>query len=189
VIHEILHNEIFLSGQGAFNESLANYVGAFGAKAFFCEREGEEAPRCLRARKMWQDDLLFGEFLEGVLGELESLYDSEDLSREKILARREVVFERARQAFHEELRPRLQVQTFARFELDPLNNATLLSRRLYYQRLDLFDGLHRQLATRGMRTPEIFHAIIDAARDADDPWVGWRRWVATSRSGKVALAA
>jgi predicted aminopeptidase len=172
VIHEILHNEIFLSGQGAFNESLANYVGAYGAKAFFCGLEGDEGPRCVRARQMWEDDLLFAEFLGGVLSELDDLYGREDLTREEILERREVVFERTRQAFREELRPRLQVQTFARFELDPLNNATLLSRRLYYQRLDLFDGLHRRLAARGMRTPEIFHAIIDAAREADDPWAG-----------------
>jgi predicted aminopeptidase len=172
VIHEILHNEIFLSGQGAFNESLANYVGAFGAKAFFCGMEGEDGPRCTRARSMWQDDLLFAAFLDGVIGELEALYAREDLTREQILARREEVFDRTRQRFREELRPRLQVQTFARFEQDPLNNATLLSRRLYYQRLDLFDGVHRRLAARGMRTPEIFHVIIDAAREAGDPWAG-----------------
>src|SRR5688500_10314130 len=44
VVHEILHNSIFIPGQVGFNESFANFVGDRGAALFFCQRQGEADP-------------------------------------------------------------------------------------------------------------------------------------------------
>ena len=69
-----------------------------------------------------------------------------DLSREQKLAARDEAFRRAKERFATEITPRLKVQTFATFTGTPLNNATLIARRLYYHRLELFD---RVLRSRG----------------------------------------
>jgi predicted aminopeptidase len=137
VIHEILHNTFYAPGQAAFNESFANFVGGRGAIHFFCGRDGEEAATCRTARGGWADDLVFGAFMSELVDELEALYDREDLTRDEKLTLREEVFERARTRFRDQVQPGFRVQTFGTFLRDPLNNATLIGRRLYYRRLDL----------------------------------------------------
>lgn len=178
VIHEIFHNTFYASGQGAFNESLANFVGARGAIEFFCADEADVTRHCAQARAAWQDELRFGAFLDSLVSELEALYGREDLSREQKLAAREVAFARAQRRFAEEVRPRLQVQTFASFTRTPLNNATLASRRLYYHRLDLFERLHRQ---SGGPLRETVARIIAAAKGAEEPYAAVERLLHPAR--------
>lgn len=180
VIHELFHNTLFVPGEVAFNESLANFVGARGAIDFFCARDGEDAATCRTARAAWEDDLLFGRFLSGMVAELEALYGREDLSREQKLVLREEVFRRARERFAGEVRPRLQVQSFASFERSPLNNATLISRRLYYHRLDLFERLYR---AQGGDLPATIRTVVEAARGADDPYAAVERLLGDPTTG------
>lgn len=167
VIHELFHNTFYAAGEAAFNESLANFVGARGAIEFFCRRDGPDSAPCRAARDAWDDDLLFGAFLSGMVRELEALYGRTDLTREQKLVQREEVFRRAKERFTGEVRPRLKVQSFASFTRTPLNNATLISRRLYYQRLDLFEGIFR---AHGGDLPRTVDAILGAARGAEDPY-------------------
>ena len=167
VIHELFHNTFYAAGEAAFNESLANFVGGRGAIEFFCRRDGPDSSRCRTARDAWADDLLFGAFLSGMVGELEALYGRTDLSREQKLAGREEVFRRAKERFTGEVQPRLKVQSFASFTRTPLNNATLISRRLYYQRLDLFE---RVFQAHGADLSRTVDAILKVARGAEDPY-------------------
>ncbi|MDQ3389300.1 MAG: aminopeptidase, partial [Gemmatimonadota bacterium] len=167
VIHELFHNTLYLSGEAAFNESLANFVGARGAIDFFCRRDGAEAERCVEARAAWEDDLLFGAFLTDVVAELEALYGRADLVRAQKLAGREEIFSAAQERFTTEISPRLRVNTYTSFTSSPLNNATLVSRRLYYHRLDVFETLFR--ASGGDLTRTLLE-VIDAARGAEDPY-------------------
>lgn len=165
VIHELLHNTVWIPGDAAFNESFANFVGARGAIDFFCR--GDRAEECEQARDLWQDDLRFGAFLGALVAELDEIYESE-LPTEEILARREEVFERARRVFTEEVQPGFRVATFAAFERAPLNNATLLSRRLYYRELDLFEQAYQ---TTELGLPALVRRIEeDIDRTGDDPW-------------------
>jgi predicted aminopeptidase len=143
VIHELLHNTLFLPGQVVFNESLATFVGARGAIAFFCDVHRDPG-RCAVAEAAWHDELTFGGFLSELIAELEALYARSDLSREQKVERREEVFTRARARFEDEVRPQLRVLGFGNFTRDPLNNASLIARRIYYQRLDLFEELHQR---------------------------------------------
>jgi predicted aminopeptidase len=170
VIHEVTHNSFFAAGQARFNESFANFVGGRGAIHFFCGRDGQDAPRCERARNEWHDDLLFGEFLSLMLEELEALYAREDLASEQKVEARASIFEESLRRFREELRPRLRVLSFASFEQLPLNNATLVGRRLYYHRLELFDAVY---ASYGGDLRATIDAMIAAARaHRDDPYLG-----------------
>jgi predicted aminopeptidase len=180
VIHEIFHNTYYAPGEAAFNESLASFVGGRGAIEFFCSRDGAGAERCRRAEELWHDDLLFGRFLAELVAELEALYGREDLPREEILARREEVFERGRTRFRHELLPRLRVARYAAFEREPINNATLIGRRLYYQRLDLFEEV---FARYGGDLHAAIHGILAAVRGVDDPFTALEVWL---RGGRAA---
>ena len=168
VVHEIVHNTYFAPGQVAFNESFANFVGGRGAVHFFCAREGAQGPRCREAAASWEDDVVFGEFLEGLVQELEALYARPELTRDDKLRERENVFARARQRFTAEVQPRFKAGSFAGFTRGPLNNATLISRRIYYQRLALFERVYR---SRGGDLRRTVADIIAAARaNRADPY-------------------
>jgi predicted aminopeptidase len=167
VIHELLHNTVYIPGQAAFNESFANYVGERGAIEFFCEREGDASPRCRRARDSWDDNLLYGEFLSSLVGELEAIYGRDDIDYDTKLAMRQVVFDGARTRFVEEIEPRLKTGAFSGFLRRPLNNATLIGTRLYYDRLDLFEAVHERY---GDYVSSV-HAVLDAIRASPgDPY-------------------
>src|SRR5919108_625525 len=65
VLHELLHNTVYIPSQIAFNETFANFVGDRGVIEFFCARDGETAPRCRLARDAWADNLRYAAFLSG----------------------------------------------------------------------------------------------------------------------------
>jgi predicted aminopeptidase len=170
VIHELFHNTYFAPGKIAFNESMANFAGGRGAIDYFCGRDGMDAPTCRRARDEWDDDLTFGFFMSELVHDLESLYARTDITRDQKLALREEIFARAQRRFADEVRPRLKVATFGTFTREPLNNATLISRRIYYDRLDLFERVYQ---SRGGDLRRTLADIIAAARaNKADPYAG-----------------
>jgi predicted aminopeptidase len=80
------------------------------------------------------------------------------------------VFARAQRRFAQEVRPRLKVATFGSFTREPLNNATLISRRIYYDRLDLFERVYQ---SRGGDLRRTIADIVAAARASRaDPYAG-----------------
>ncbi|MEX2584181.1 MAG: aminopeptidase [Gemmatimonadota bacterium] len=169
VVHELFHNTLYLPGQAIFNESLAQFVGARGAIDFFCTRHPDE-DLCGRATQAWRDELLFAGFLGDLITELETLYAREDLTSDEKIARREEVFESGRRSFEEEVRPRLGYLSFGNFARTPLNNASLIARRIYYQRLDLFEAVFQ--ATGGDLKATLRLIIEAAEASPDGPFEG-----------------
>ncbi len=168
VIHEITHNSIYIAGQAAFNESFANFVGDRGAIALFCGMDGLDSERCLRAQGEWADNLAFAGFLNDLVAELDSLYGREDLDAAAKVRLREPIFDAARARFRDEVLPAMRTDRFRGFEQLPMNNATLLARRLYYDRLDRFEAAYERSGGDLIRT---IHAVMDAAEAGrDDPW-------------------
>jgi predicted aminopeptidase len=161
VIHELLHNTIFLPGQVAFNESYANFVGERGAIEFFCAREGEEAARCQDARRRWEDTRRFGRFLAELVGSLETLYAS-GLPLERLLVEREAVIDAFRAHFADEVEPLMNRGAYGWFVRRPINNATLIGTRLYYQRLDLFEELFERHDGDLVRTMATINGAVRA---------------------------
>jgi predicted aminopeptidase len=168
VIHELLHNTIYVPSRISFNESFANFVGERGAIRFFCDRDGEESARCELARASWADNLLYGEFLSSLVADLEVVYAREDIDFDTRMRLREEVFDRARATFVREVEPALRTNAFRGFLRRPLNNATLIGTRLYYDRLPLFEAVHERY---GGDFVAALRAILAAARaDPGDPW-------------------
>ena len=164
VIHEVTHNTTFIPGQVGFNESFANFVGDVGAAEYFCGIEGESGERCRFARDRWHDDVVFGQALQRLLVALEIVYSDPALPYDRKLAARDEVIRRWKEGYAREVVPELRV-AFKRFHEQPINNASLLGIRLYYERLDLFDRVHRAL---GAPLRETVARMIEAAESSPD---------------------
>jgi len=166
VIHELLHNTVFVPSAIAFNESLASFVGDRGAIELFCSRDGPDSATCLRASLDWQDNLVFGQFLTRLVDDLEALYARSDLDSTGKVDHRTRVFDEARVRFDVVVEPQLH-RSFRGYMNRPINNAMLIGTRLYYRRLDLFEELFGQC---GRDLPATVAAIRAAVSRNGDPW-------------------
>lgn len=141
VIHELLHNTFFAKGRVPFNESFASFVGGRGAEQFFRARGDSSALR--RAQEDWRNDLVLGAFWERLAQEIDRVFAS--LPRDSIVARiaaRDSVYSRARTRLVDSVTPRLVGYPAGWGARVTLNNAVLLSRRVYAERLDKFDSVY-----------------------------------------------
>jgi predicted aminopeptidase len=143
VLHELAHNHIYVSGQGRFNESVANFVGYVAAIEFFCRRDGggPDTVKCQRARDRWADAMEVSRFTDALEVQIRDLYARNDLDPETRLAERERIYGNAQASFIATVQPKLRASTYAYLAEEPFNNATFLARGLYYHRLPEFDAL------------------------------------------------
>ena len=143
VLHELSHNHLFVKGQVRFNESFATFVGRAGAIEFFCNRQGggSDTVKCLRAQARWRDHQRFEEFIEGLVEQLQVVYQDTTLAYETKLTERERIFDRHLEIFANEVQPSFEASTYQSFLVTPLNNATLLTRIRYHHRLQDFQAL------------------------------------------------
>ena len=143
VLHELSHNHLFVKGQIRFNESFATFVGRAGAIEFFCNRQGggSDTVKCLRAQARWRDHQRFESFIEGLVEQLEVVYQDSTLAYETKLTERERIFDRHLEIFRDEVQPSFEASTYQGFLVTPLNNATLLTRIRYNHRLQDFQAL------------------------------------------------
>ena len=77
LIHELLHRTWYVSGETAFNESLATFVGHVGAVEFFRAHDGAEAATTQRAVAAWQETLTDSRQWAAAVAELKELYADE----------------------------------------------------------------------------------------------------------------
>ncbi len=168
VVHELTHNTLYIPSRVAFNESLANFVGGHGAIDFFCSLEGETSRHCDVARRRWHDDLLFGRFLSDLVARLEAVYARTELPAPTRLAMRDSVFQDARRRWNTELEPALVSDQYHGFgRRATLNNAALIARRIYYDRLDLFEAAY---ARTGAELRTFVRLVTDAVKGQKDPY-------------------
>lgn len=145
VIHEILHNTLWVKNHVSFNESLANFVGAHGAVEFFQDKQAVPLPSdrsaalLETARERLDDQMLFARFINDLSADLKALYDSSDFKESTIaltpeqITLRDGLFARYRARF-EELRPKFRSPGYKRNLVD-FNNASVIADSLYYDRL------------------------------------------------------
>ncbi len=185
VIHELTHNTFYASGQAEFNESFSMLVGARGAAAFFRSRGQEMA--AARAEAEWEDDKLLGRFWTTLVRSLDSAYARYPGDRAARIAVRDSVYAQARVMLRREVAPALLTIDARYAERVPLDNASLLARRVYTTDLDLFDVIHEREGRDLRRT---IGRIIGLARsDPDDPFGKVRQWLGCGPEPAVCGAA
>lgn len=168
VIHELSHNHLFVSGQVRFNESFATFVGRVGAIEFFCTREGGgwDTHWCLRAQARWRDAQRFSAFLDPLVADLEVVYGDSTLGYDAKVARRDSIYDAYRERFRTEVQPAFEASTFQSFLTLPLNNATLMSRMLYYHRLGDFEALYEREGLSLRRAVSVIAEGVEGVGDA-----------------------
>jgi len=161
VLHELLHNTIYLAGQASFNESFANFVGQRGAIAFFIERGDAATVETATAR--WLDSLDFSAFLGDELARLQEAY-----ARGVDAAAREDLFAAMQHRFAART---WRTNRFSDFAETPINNAILAQRRVYAGDLALFERCFEQ---RGGDLAETIRFVLAATHRADDAYTALR---------------
>ena len=163
VIHEILHNTIWVPGNVPFNESLADFVGYRGAERFFLARGDRRSAAFAAAR--WQDEIRLAHFYDSLTAKLERLY-ARGLQGAELEAERQRIFGAARDDLAGPVGKTLRTIDGRRLAERPLNNAVVVAARFYRTDLDRFEAL---FAADGN---DVVRAIADLKQRAaaGDPW-------------------
>jgi predicted aminopeptidase len=177
VIHELTHNTFYASGQAPFNESFAMFVGARGAAAFFRSRGQPAAAARLDAQ--WEDDKLLARFWSKVIKSLDSAYAAHPSDREARIRARDTVYARTRQALISEIAPSLRTIGPRYAERVPLDNASLLARKVYASDLDVFDRVYEREGRDLKRT--IGRIIGLAKTNPKEPFTALRSWAGVDK--------
>jgi predicted aminopeptidase len=163
VIHELLHNTVWIAGDVSFNESFASFVGREGAAAFYRAR-GDSA-RVARLRRNTESDRTLGRFYEALYATLDSAFKAHpgDDQRDVRIAARDTIFADARRRLADEVAPALGITDSSWARRVRINIATLLARRVYREDAPEFE---RVLASSGGDLKNAIARIGDAARRA-----------------------
>lgn len=167
IIHEFLHNTIYVPGQTAFNESFATFVGYRGAEAFFLAED--QPARARRSAARWADALTYSAFLGQVIAELQAAYANGVRG-----AGRDALFDNARTEFAQQP---WQTHEYTGFIHEPLNNAVILHDQLYADRLGIFEQAYER---NGGDLKTAVAWIREAVQDHSDPFGALQRALGTS---------
>lgn len=141
VFHEIAHNTLYVKSATPFNESFAQLVGYRSAQAFFEERG--DSLRARQAADRWHDEIVLGDYYSALVGRLETLYAYHPDSAALEDGRRAAAAW-ARGQLEGPIGQRLRTFRIGRLTERPINNAQLISARIYRTRLDLFERWYEQ---------------------------------------------
>jgi predicted aminopeptidase len=175
VIHELTHNTYYAPGGAVFNESFANFVGSRGAERFFRARGQQAAANEIAAR--WMDEKALGRFWASLYARVDSTFkahpgDEPQHVAERI-ALRDSIYSEARQQLIQEIGPQLRTISLRAIERTRIDNAVLMSRRVYLTDLDAFDAV---LDKNGGDLRRTVQAIIAAAKsDREKPFDAVKR--------------
>ncbi|MGH7603227.1 MAG: aminopeptidase, partial [Gemmatimonadaceae bacterium] len=172
VIHELTHNTFYAAGQAPFNESFAMFVGARGAAAFFRSRCQEAAAAKLDAQ--WEDDKILARFWARLIQSLDSAYAAHPKSKAARILARDTVYLRARAALISQIGPALRTISPRYVERVPLDNASLLARRVYASDLDVFDKVYEREGRNLRRT--IGRIIALAKANSKQPFLALKKF-------------
>ena len=182
VVHELTHNTYYAPGGAVFNESFANFVGYRGAEQFFRARGQAAAAAEVNAR--WKDEIVMGRFWATLYARVDSAFKShpgEEASAVAArLAAREALFSEARASLLHDVAPRLKTISIRSVERVRLDNAVLMSRRVYLTDLDVFDAI---LSKNRWDLRRTVREIVAAARADEErkPFVMLKRLAAQPR--------
>ena len=164
VIHEILHNTVWVKGSVPFNESLADFVGYRGAEAFFLARGDRRNAE--RAVARWQDEIRLEHFYDSLAARLERVY-AQGLPAPALQEQRQLVFSAAQAELAGPVAQELRTIDGRWLARRPLNNAVVIAARLYRTHLDRFEEL---LAEEHGNLVRAIGAVRDRVAGASDPW-------------------
>jgi len=120
---------VFIKGQPQFNEELAEFVGSEGARMYTESRYHSAEYRDMISGEA--DNKRYVTFIQGLIRELNELYESEKSGEEK-LSEKDKIIGAAKERFASEYENIFSGEGYRGFLEMPVNNAYLELYRLYY---------------------------------------------------------
>jgi predicted aminopeptidase len=165
IIHETVHATIYIKSEADFNERLASFIGNKGTELFYARTQSQNPAVWDEMKADAHDEVIFGEFISKELSALEKWYEErkdQAIPEDVRVARLKEIQER----FKSEAKPKFQLPTaYSKFETTDLNNARLLTYRLYMQDLSDFEKVFSKL---GRSFPKML-TFCKSLEKADDP--------------------
>jgi predicted aminopeptidase len=176
IFHELFHQTLYVNGAGAFNESVANFIGHRAGIDFFRAHFGADSAEHKQAIQVWEEEREFGLFIAKLAQTLTELYNR-DIARADKLRLREQVFTRGKAEWARRIadRPQHRVRAFSQ---QPLNNAVLMHYVVYLKDLDLFESVYEQSGRSLAKTIELLKQAVD---DGGEPFDSVRRVLAVTK--------
>jgi predicted aminopeptidase len=170
VLHELTHNRIFVKGAVEFNESFASFVGSRGSAEFYRARGDSAAVATIEQR--WKDEQVRAVSVARLLAALDSAYKAHPGDSVARVIAHDSVYARATRELVDSL-TRTRGDSVAQLVRQRLrlNNASLLARRVYGNRLPLFDSVYAALNTSLRATVD---SVVRVAADSKDPFAAVR---------------
>jgi predicted aminopeptidase len=181
VFHELFHNTVYVSGAGAFNESLANFVGHRSAIDFFAARRGAGSPEHQHAVQAWHEEKEFAGFIQGVIGAVAEVYRL-DIPRRDKLRLREQVFARSQADWAERITAAYPARRVKVFGAQPLNNALLMHYLVYLSNFELFEALYE---VENRKLERFIAAVREPVKSSRDPFAVLASLVEKRRAPRV----
>jgi predicted aminopeptidase len=168
LLHEMTHATVFKPSDTDFNERMATLVGRRAAQYYFDQRFGDQSEQANAARNRFADKAVIDEYVETLYNHMAAFYQSaadQALSRDAILAGRDIEFAALRERFTSEFLPRISDPAHWQFIQDtPLDNARILAGYAYQADLSDFGNVLDQL---GGSFSDALIVFAEAARKAD----------------------
>lgn len=143
IIHETVHATLYIKSAADFNERLATFIGNIGTEMYYRKIEGEASPTLAKIRRENEDDRLFSAFISSEIESLTKWYEErrgttipEDMRQSRLAE--------IRTRFNEHIRPKLLDGGYRGFDKGELNNARLLTYRLYFEDLSDFEAVYKK---------------------------------------------
>lgn len=140
IIHETVHATLYIASNANFNERLATYLGDLGARMYYQEKHPGATQILKEVATEEEDQKVFALFISENLKELEKWY-ADHRNDADLLAARQAQFDKIKERFNKQLKPRLKTDKYHGFGATDLNNAKLLGFKLYMNDLSDFEKL------------------------------------------------
>jgi predicted aminopeptidase len=154
IFHELAHQRLYVTGDTAFNESMATFVEHEGLRQYY----RDEPERLDRFAQRERRDREFVALILAARGRLEQLY-REQLAPEAMRERKAAEFERLRRDYAD-AKKRWGDNAYDGWFAGELNNARLLPFGLYHQWVPAFAELYRR---SDRQWPEFHRAVAELA--------------------------
>jgi len=179
VLHELTHTTVFIEGHVAYNEGLATFVGNQASLDFLTAKYGADSKEVHTIQDYIFNDRIYSTFIKELYNELDRLYRSEIKPEEK-LTRREKIFDDAVVKFKS---LPFRGETYRFLNRESFNNAAVLSRAIYFEDLDMYEGLYKAL---GNNLPACIRFFLDLEqkvkhKQVEDPEVYTKEFIKAKR--------
>lgn len=144
IIHETVHAKLYVKSAADFNERLATFIGNVGTELFYQKIEGPDSPTLKGIRADNGDDKLFSGFISRETESLTAWYE-ERKNRPIPEEKRQKRLLEIRERFVLEIAPKLSDTSYRGFDQGDINNARLLTYRLYFEDLSDFEAVFRKM--------------------------------------------